>query len=178
VNKLSPFVNFEATFDWEFDTETKIFVKEVSMGFNNVSKTGLRTQIRQSMLGIYYFSHRNLQAKEAKVGPLIFFGSQKSSWLLQNGAPKEKLGLWATGKIYKAKILWGASLIQYRSLEFSAKLVNCLSFYLKFSGKVWNFPLSVIRLLKILPRYQENISNKLKSKNCIWGNYYRSHDNR
>ncbi len=41
--KCSTFVNFEATFDYEFDTETKLFEDNVPMGFNNVSKTAFRT---------------------------------------------------------------------------------------------------------------------------------------
>jgi hypothetical protein len=42
VSQFSPLVNFEASFDKEFYTGTKNFVKKVVMGFNNVSKTGLK----------------------------------------------------------------------------------------------------------------------------------------
>ncbi len=58
MSHFSPFVNFEASFDNEFDTETKIFVEMVPMEFNNVSKIGLRTKIRQRVPEIYHFSHR------------------------------------------------------------------------------------------------------------------------
>ncbi len=61
MKNFSPFVKFEAIFDQEFDTETKIVVDKVPMEFNNVSKTGLRTKIRQHDLEIYVFSHRNPQ---------------------------------------------------------------------------------------------------------------------
>jgi hypothetical protein len=43
VSHFSPFVNFETSFDEEFDTGTKLFVEKVLMEFNNVSKIGLRT---------------------------------------------------------------------------------------------------------------------------------------
>jgi hypothetical protein len=66
VKNFSPFLNFEATFDEGFDTETKIDVDKVPMEFNSVSKTGLRTQIRQSVLEIYYFFHRNPQTQYSK----------------------------------------------------------------------------------------------------------------
>ncbi len=58
MSHFSPFVNFETSFDKEFDTGTKIFVEKVQMEFNNVSKIGLRTQIRQRVPEIYHFSHR------------------------------------------------------------------------------------------------------------------------
>jgi hypothetical protein len=58
VSNFSPFVNFETSFDKEFDTGTKIFVEKVLMEFNIVSKIGLRTQIRQRVPEIYYFSQR------------------------------------------------------------------------------------------------------------------------
>jgi hypothetical protein len=58
VSHFSPFVNFETSFDKEFDTGTKIFVEKVLMEFNNASKIGFRTQIRQCVPEIYQFSHR------------------------------------------------------------------------------------------------------------------------
>jgi hypothetical protein len=64
VSHFSPFVNFETSFDKEFDTETKIFVEKVLMEFNNVSKIGLRTQIRQRVSEIYHFSHHKPQKLE------------------------------------------------------------------------------------------------------------------
>ncbi len=41
------------------DPETKIFEEKVLIEFNDVSKTGLRTQIRQRVPEIYHFSRRN-----------------------------------------------------------------------------------------------------------------------
>jgi hypothetical protein len=61
VSHFSPFVNFETSFDKEFDTGTKIFVEKVLMEFNNVSKIGLSTQFRQCVPEIYHFSHRKPQ---------------------------------------------------------------------------------------------------------------------
>ncbi len=58
MSQFSPLVNFEASFDKEFYTGTKILVKKVLMEFNNVSKTGLRTQNRQRVPEIYHFFHR------------------------------------------------------------------------------------------------------------------------
>ncbi len=58
MSHFSPFVNFETSFDKEFGTGTKIFVEKVLMEFDNVSKIGLWTQIRQRVLEIYHFSHR------------------------------------------------------------------------------------------------------------------------
>ncbi len=55
-------------------------MKKIPMKFNNVSKTGLRTQVRQRMLEIYYFSHRNPHKLEifnvslgAQKGPILTF---------------------------------------------------------------------------------------------------------
>jgi hypothetical protein len=64
MSHFSPFVNFVVSFDNEFDTGTKIFVEKVLMEFNNVSKIGLRTQIRQRVPDIYHFSHRKPQKLE------------------------------------------------------------------------------------------------------------------
>ncbi len=58
MSHFSPFVNFETRFGNEFDTGTKIFVEKVLMEFNRLSKTGIRTQIRQRVPEIYHFSHR------------------------------------------------------------------------------------------------------------------------
>jgi hypothetical protein len=61
VSQFSPLVNFEASFDKEFYIGYlyfKILLKKVLMEFNNVSKTGLRTQNRQGVPEIYHFSHR------------------------------------------------------------------------------------------------------------------------
>ncbi len=47
MSHFSPFVNFETSFDKEFDTGTKIFEEMVLMEFNDVSKTGLRNWKRR-----------------------------------------------------------------------------------------------------------------------------------
>ncbi len=59
MSHFSPFVNFETRFGNEFDTGTKIFVEKVLMEFNRLSKTGIRTLIRQRVPEIYHFSRRN-----------------------------------------------------------------------------------------------------------------------
>ncbi len=59
MSYFSPFVNFEVTFVYEIDPETKIFEEKVLMEFNDVPKTDLRTQIRQRVPEIYHFSRCN-----------------------------------------------------------------------------------------------------------------------
>jgi hypothetical protein len=60
-----------------FDSETNFFVNKVSIEFNNVSKTGLRTKIRQRLLEIYYFSHPNPHKLEilgvSKIEPFLHY---------------------------------------------------------------------------------------------------------
>jgi hypothetical protein len=47
------------------------------------------------------------------------------------------------------------------------------AFISNFPGKVWNFPLSVIRLLTIFFRFQENISNNLKYNHRVFIGFYQ-----
>jgi hypothetical protein len=39
---------------------------------------------------------------------------------------------------------------------------------LNFPGKIWNFPLSVIRILTMFHKFQENISSRMKYKNWVF----------
>ncbi len=59
VEEFFTICQLQGHFDWEFDTETKIFVYKVLMEFNDVSKTGLWTKISQRVPEIYHYPHRN-----------------------------------------------------------------------------------------------------------------------
>ncbi len=81
---------------------------------------------------------------------------------------------WLTVKTYKAKILQGALLIQYRTWKlYSAWLVNWLSLNFNFSKKSRDYTISLICLLMIFHRFQEKLMKHLNISNRVFIELYQ-----
>jgi hypothetical protein len=98
-----------------------------------------------------------------------FFWGQDSSWWLQNGDPKEKLYLRIVSNwkdiCTKLKLFRELHTINIGPRNFiQLNWSTGWTFISNLPEKVWNFPLSVIRLLTIFFRFQENIQAKWNVK--------------